>query len=47
MSKLWSSKKETEDFRFSDWLDGEKDPYLGEVEMKVQTKKQLLHMQQN
>ena len=41
MSKLWSSKKGTEKFKFGSWLDGEKDPYLGEVEMKVQTEKQV------
>lgn len=41
MSKLWSSKKGTEDFKFSNWLDGEKDPYIGEVEMKVQQEKEV------
>lgn len=41
MSKLRESKKGTKNFCFKEWLDGEKDPYLNEVEMKVQIGKKV------
>ncbi len=37
MSKLRPGQEQKEIFQFSKWLDGEKDSYLGKVEMKVQT----------
>lgn len=37
MSKLRPGLEKKDTFHFSKWLDGEKDPYLGEVEMKPQT----------
>ena len=41
MSKLRENKKNTSDFKFREWLEGEKDPYLGEVEMKPQQERVL------
>ena len=41
VSKLRESKKHTKDFHFKEWLDGEKDPYLGQIEMKAQKEKIL------
>ena len=39
MSKLRENKKNTKDFHFMEWLDGEKDLYLNEIEMKPQKEK--------
>ena len=41
MSKLWKWKEGTPEVGFKDWLDGTKDPFLGEVEMKPQQENKL------
>lgn len=39
MSKLWPWKEGTKETKFKDWLDGVRDPYIGNMEMKPKEEK--------
>ncbi len=41
VSKIWPFKRNTKEFKWKDWMNGEEDPFLDKVEMTVQKEKDV------